>query len=191
MRVIAGRYKGRRLRCPSQDIRPVMSKMRESIFSMLYSRYGSLEGRRFLDIFCGSAVMSVEAASRGASYVEAVEQDRRKRKILQDNLSILEVPWKLHLADAYDYLLRISIASQPFDIIYLDPPFPMKDKAQLLQSLGQNLLQPSGLVIIHLPKHESKLQTLDNGLFLECDRHYGGSALCLYQFDHQNSSGNK
>ncbi|MEM9423568.1 MAG: RsmD family RNA methyltransferase [Spirochaetota bacterium] len=189
MRISAGRYKGRALRCPSEDIRPVTAKMRESIFSMLYSRYGSLEGLRFLDVFCGSAVMSVEAASRGAAYVEAVDRDPRKKKILRENLGILDIPWKLFIADAQSYLQRISVNSPAFDIIYFDPPFKMEGKAALLESLRAALLRADSLVMIHLPKNEadeadeagSLPPKLANGLSLESCRSYGAtSSLCLF-----------
>ena len=186
MYIIAGRYKGQRIRCPDQDIRPVMSRMRESIFSMLYSRYGGLEGLHFLDLFCGSAIMSLEAASRGAAYIEAVERDRRKKKILEDNLSILEVPWKLHITTVQEYLGQTFTDSKLFDIIYFDPPFKMKHKTRLLEYLNPKLLHPAGVILMHLPKQEEallpqKLELDQNPLLLEYCKRYGGSSVCFYQ----------
>ena len=185
MQITAGLYKGRRLRCPAKDIRPVMSKMREAIFSMLYSRYGSLEGLQFLDLFCGSAVMSIEAASRGVSYVEAVECDWRKRKILQENLGMLQVPWKLQMRDVFQYLRLASTNASTvnsFDIIYLDPPFVLKDKVQLLHKLPVPLMQENCLVMLHLPRHEEATlpASLQNGLKQQASKYFGSSALCLY-----------
>ncbi|WGK69662.1 RsmD family RNA methyltransferase [Candidatus Haliotispira prima] len=198
MRITAGLYKGRSLRCPKEDIRPVMSKMRESIFSMMVSRFGSLENLRFLDLFCGSAIMSVEAASRGISFIEAVDKDRRKKKILEENLSIVQVPRKLHIVDVYRYLAQAARPArepaEPFDIIYIDPPFQMDNKAKILQSLAPSLYHENSLVMIHLPKQEESLlppslspeHSTDKagkqagGLVLERTKYYGGSALCLY-----------
>ncbi len=184
MRISGGLYKGRLLQCPKTNIRPVMARMREAIFSILYSRYGSLEGLRFLDVFCGSAIMAVEAASRGGSYVEVVESDSRKRKILEQNLAILDIPWKLHIMDALDYLRRNSTAAEAFDVIYLDPPFRMGHKIELLHAIRSQLLRPDGLVIMHLPKQKQEQPVLPailhNGLALERCKFYGGSTLCLY-----------
>ncbi len=191
MRITAGLYKGRTLCCPKQDIRPVMAKMRESIFSMLYSRYASgsrgLDGLRFLDLFCGSAVMAVEAASRGACYVEAVERDRRKKTILEQNLGILEIPWRLHITDVQRYLRQAArpernIRAEPFDIIYLDPPFAMPNKAGLLKELPSTLLHTGSLIMLHLPRQEATLLSEQpvGGLQRESCKYFGGSALCLY-----------
>jgi 16S rRNA (guanine966-N2)-methyltransferase len=63
MRITGGEYRGRIVKCPPGVIRPAMDRMRESLFSIL----GNLEGKSFLDIFSGSGVVGLEAASRGLS----------------------------------------------------------------------------------------------------------------------------
>ena len=185
MRITGGLYKGRRLRCPatgrnsSQNIRPVMAKMRESIFSMLYSRFGGVEGLRFLDLFGGSGLMSVEAASRGAAYLEIVESDLRKKNVLEWNLGIAEVPWKLHMLSVQDFLAQRS-ESPAFDVVYIDPPFSMENKEQILEALACSGLC-RGLVLLHRPTAEAKRTKRSSGsLMLEHCKYYGGSALCCY-----------
>jgi 16S rRNA (guanine(966)-N(2))-methyltransferase RsmD len=94
-----------------------MDKMRESVFACL----GDLSGLSFLDIFTGSGIIAIEAASRGASYIEAVEQDKLKRKTLLDNVSVAPVRINCRFMPAELYVKR---AKNTFDIIFLDPPFP-------------------------------------------------------------------
>lgn len=83
MRIIAGRYGGRRLKVPPGIIRPAMDQMRESVFASL----GNLEGARFLDLFAGSGSVGLEAASRGAALVVFVESDRKKIATLKENIT--------------------------------------------------------------------------------------------------------
>lgn len=83
MRIIAGRFGGRRLRVPPGVIRPAMDQLRESVFGTL----GPLDGLAFLDLFAGSGSVGLEAASRGAARVVFVESDRKKIATLQRNVS--------------------------------------------------------------------------------------------------------
>ena len=208
MRITGGRYKGHCLRCPGihgsrsrnrrsvVNIRPVMAKMREAIFSMLYSRLGGIEGLRFLDLFGGSGLMSVEAASRGFAYLEVVESDPHKKKVLEQNLSIVEVPWKLHICSVQAFLQKIQHFFQEertFDVVYIDPPFAMENKEQILEALDcSGLCRDGGLVLLHRPKTEVKqtesaANTLSlvhfDSLVWERNTYYGGSALCCYRVE--------
>ena len=72
MRITGGSLCGRKVETPDGVIRPAMDRMRESVFAII----GDLTGATFLDIFSGSGTIALEAASRGASYIEAVEADR-------------------------------------------------------------------------------------------------------------------
>src|SRR5690606_22997869 len=85
MRITGGTHRGRLLECPPGIIRPAMDRMRESVFSIL----GPLAGLSFCDIFSGSGIIALEAASRGAFPVVSVEGDRGKRRILEKNAGIV------------------------------------------------------------------------------------------------------
>ena len=84
MRITGGTLKGRTIPVPPGVIRPAMDRMRESVFAVL----GDLSGSSFLDLFSGSGIIILEAASRGAVYLEAVEADRIKWKTLISNVSL-------------------------------------------------------------------------------------------------------
>ena len=74
MRITGGTLCGRIIKCPDGIIRPAMDRMRESLFSIL----GDLTGKSFLDMFAGSGILSLEAASRGATKIDLVEKDKLK-----------------------------------------------------------------------------------------------------------------
>jgi len=75
MRIIAGSGKGRKLFSPPSITRPTSDRAREGLFSSLISTFSTLEGLHFLDLFAGSGAVGVEALSRGAALVEAVESN--------------------------------------------------------------------------------------------------------------------
>src|SRR5918994_2657122 len=84
MRVIAGRYKGRRLTAPTwEGVRPTSDKLRETLFNILAPR---IDGARVLDGYAGTGAVGIEALSRGAAHVTFVEQDRRAQALIEANL---------------------------------------------------------------------------------------------------------
>src|SRR5882672_7787597 len=84
MRVIAGRFKGRRLKTPDWDgLRPTSDKLRETLFNILAAR---IDGARVLDGYAGTGAVGIEAISRGASHVTFVERDARAATLIEANL---------------------------------------------------------------------------------------------------------
>jgi len=128
-----------------------MDQMRESVFACL----GDLAGRSFLDVFSGSGIIALEAASRGAGYVEAVENDPGKRRRLLDNVAIAPVRINCRFMSAELYVLR---AKRAFDCIFLDPPFPYRFKWELLSRIAASpLVHGESVVLLHRPQGD--LQT--------------------------------
>ena len=126
-----------------------MDRMRESVFACL----GDISGLSFLDIFTGSGIIALEAASRGASYVEAVEQDKLKRKTLLDNVSISPCRINCRFMPAELYVKR---AKNSFDIIFLDPPFPYQYKWELIANIAASrLVKNESRILIHRPRQDS------------------------------------
>ena len=89
MRVIAGIGKGRKLFSPPSITRPTSDRAREGLFSSLISTFGTLEGLHFLDLFAGSGAVGVEALSRGAALVEAVESNSGSADVCEENFRTL------------------------------------------------------------------------------------------------------
>ncbi len=148
MRITGGTYRGRRIVCPPGVIRPAMDRMRESLFSIL----GPLTGTSFLDLFSGSAVVGLEAASRGAHPVHLVEMDPKKRNTIMKNIGFADPPLQLFMMPVQRYLKRSGAS---YDIAYADPPFAMKGKASLLTLAAEHgIVRQGGLFIIHHPAEE-------------------------------------
>lgn len=179
MRITGGVLTGRRVAVPPGTIRPTMDRMRESLFSIL----GPLDGSSFLDLFCGSGIMALEAISRGATHVTLVERDRRKRTCIGDNLSLAEesscpAP-KLVIAPVEAFVSR---ATGRYDLIYLDPPFAYRHKSDLLHRIvAGNLLEPDGRLLIHYPAEETLPTTIAAHVIQDDERRYGRSTVRFYR----------
>jgi 16S rRNA (guanine(966)-N(2))-methyltransferase RsmD len=125
-----------------------MDRMRESVFAAL----GDLTGRSFLDIFSGTGIIALEAASRGAAYIEAVEMDALKRKTIIGNVSISPVRIHCRFMAAELYVER---AKRSFDYIFLDPPFPYRFKWELVRNIAASPLAADGaLILLHRPRED-------------------------------------
>lgn len=172
MRITGGKYRGRLIACPRGEIRPAMDRMRESLFAIL----GDLTGQAFLDLFSGSGLVGIEAASRGASPVVLVERDRGKRDVIRRNLSFVEEETHLFIMPVERFL---RYTKEQFDIIYLDPPFAMPGKDSLIRRIDElNLLKAYGMVILHHPKEDVIPEEIGN-LFL-CDRRTYGRSILVF-----------
>lgn len=179
MRITAGKYKNRKIECPPGVIRPAMDRMRESLFSILGSRYGGgLEGLSFLDCFSGSGLVGIEAASRGANPIHLVEMDRGKKKVIYKNLSFVEEEKKLFMMSVERYF---TLNPSSYDIVYLDPPFPMEGKQKLLQLADKvGVVKEGGLLVIHYPSEEKWADEI--GHLKKVDqRKYGRSMLLFFK----------
>ena len=135
IRIIAGQYRGRRIAVPDRDgLRPTPDRVRETLFNWLGQ---DLSGRACLDLFAGSGALGFEAASRGASRVVMVENDRVAIAALQETLEILEAKnVELVRGDAFEYL---RIGAERFDVVFLDPPFRQNALPALLEALPARL----------------------------------------------------
>lgn len=176
MRVTGGRYRGRVVTCPPGEIRPAMDRMRESLFSIL----ADISDLAFLDLFSGSGLVGIEAASRGAHPVHLVELDANKRPVILKNISFVESDIKLFTANVLRFLVQTK---QPYDIVYADPPFPMKDKLSIATLVQRHkVLVAGGLFIIHYPAEERSQWPDEIGSLRWIDeRKYGRSLLRFYK----------
>jgi 16S rRNA (guanine(966)-N(2))-methyltransferase RsmD len=159
MRIISGKYRGRRLKSPpSLQTRPTSDRLREALFNILAPR---IEGARFLDLCAGSGAVGVEALSRGADHVTFVDQSRKMCALIEANVNGLQIDEdeiEIVTAEASEFLRRRAKRDgQPFDIIFFDPPYAT-DYSSVLEFIGKHaagLLIDDGLVIVeHHKKNE-------------------------------------
>jgi len=185
VRITGGIYKGRVIQVSKGNlaIRPAMDIMRESFFSIL----GNLEGRSFLDLFAGSGIIGLEAASREAESVCCVERDRAKFPQLLENVAIAERKISCHCLPVERFIMR---AKATWSVIFCDPPFPYQFKPELVQKIAQyGLLTPNGVLLLHCPSREVLADRyLD--LSLVDERKYGGSTLKFYAHSTSNDLAN-
>src|SRR3954462_11414596 len=104
MRIISGKYKGRQLVDFSADhIRPTTDRVKETLFNKLM---GIIEGARVLDLFSGTGNLSIECLSRGAAWVDIVENHKKSLSIIRENLALLKITegFAIHPVDTFRYL---------------------------------------------------------------------------------------
>ena len=153
VRVIAGTYRGRRLRtAEGLRVRPTSDRSRETLFNILARR---IEGSLFLDVCAGSGAVGIEALSRGARAVTFIEQSRRACSVMESNLDALDVSNTTILnRDALSALRKLNDRGDRFDIIFFDPPYASEIYAPVLKLIGGGaLLADEGIVVV---EHHSK-----------------------------------
>lgn len=148
LRIIGGTWRGRKLRFPAAAaIRPTPDRVRETLFNWLGAR---VHGARALDLFAGSGALGLEALSRGAAHVTFVEQDAAAARELRERLSAWQAAdARVTRADALRYLAG---PPEPFDIVFLDPPFDSDLMAHSAQALAAGgWLSPGALIYVEHP----------------------------------------
>jgi 16S rRNA (guanine966-N2)-methyltransferase len=132
LRIIAGEFKGRRLKTPATSkVRPTADRVREAWFSILQQ---SIPDARVLDLFAGSGALGFEALSRGALAVEFVENHKASLAAIRENATTLKVEERvtIHRMDAVRFAERLQPAQ--YDVAFADPPYA-GDEARKLVSL--------------------------------------------------------
>lgn len=182
MRIVGGKYRGRRILKPSGDeVRPTADRVRESIFDVLSARL-PLAGLRVIDLFAGTGAIGLEAASRGASFILFVEDSSTSRAVIRANIENfgLEGTAKLYRRDA----TRLGNAGTlaPFDLALADPPYGKglgEKSARAL--LAGGWLKPDALFVM-----EESVRTPPSpitGFELEDQRRYGNVSISLFRID--------
>jgi 16S rRNA (guanine966-N2)-methyltransferase len=128
-RVIAGKAGGRRLAVPpGSRTRPTSDRAREGLFSTWQSLLGGpLDGERVLDLYAGSGAVGLEALSRGAAHVLLVEADARAARTVRENVKGLGLPGAEVRAGKAEQIIRTPAPAEPYDIVFLDPPYAVSD----------------------------------------------------------------
>ena len=169
MRLIAGRWRGRTLEAPpGLATRPTSDRVREALFSMLASRFGSFEGLRVADLFAGSGALGLEALSRGAAHCVFVDKDRGAIEAIRANMAALGAAGEVLPGVAE----HVRIAG-PLDLAFLDPPYGSGLAAPALERLP---LAPSGLASVETERREA---IAVGGFEEEAVRVYGKARITL------------
>jgi 16S rRNA (guanine966-N2)-methyltransferase len=134
VRVIAGRFGGRRLAAPpGRGTRPTSDRVREALFSIL----GPLDDEAVLDLYAGSGALGIEALSRGARSVVFVERDPRALAVLRGNLATVGAEGEVRRGDVLAALRDARERGETYDLVLCDPPYRLAP--DLGRSLGEAL----------------------------------------------------
>ncbi|MBV34092.1 MAG: 16S rRNA (guanine(966)-N(2))-methyltransferase RsmD [Rickettsiales bacterium] len=149
-RIIGGQWKGRKLKFfEVEGLRPSLDRIRETLFNWLQT---DIRGARCLDLFAGSGAIGIEALSRGAASVDFVELNKKAARQLESNIGLLQADdGNLHHQDAKQFL---SQEHQPYDVVFLDPPFHKGLAQEIVGQLAQtNLLAEGALVYLEIEQN--------------------------------------
>ena len=118
MRIVAGRYRGRKLTPPSDDsVRPTTDRIKETVFNILQ---WNVEGARVLDLFAGSGALGIECLSRGAAEVVFADKSPASVALIRQNLKGIEGSYRVLTAD---FMGVLRSGEDKFDLIFIDPPY--------------------------------------------------------------------
>jgi 16S rRNA (guanine966-N2)-methyltransferase len=181
IQIIAGDFKGRRLKTPVGDkVRPTAARVREAWFSILQR---SIRNARVLDLFAGSGAAGIEALSRGAAGVTFVEHDAGAARVIATNLARTHTGGPgvaVVREDALRWLQRAGAATGSFDIAIVDPPYDRPALlVEALEALGPHLAAGARVVAKHFWRDAPPATV---GLLAsERERRFGDTALTFYR----------
>ncbi len=182
MRIISGSARGRQLAPLSgKEIRPTPDRVREAVFSILTSHFGSFSGLKVLELFAGSGAQSLEALSRGAKSAILIDSGKPAALIIAENITRcrFESTARFRKQEVLQALPQLT-ASAPFDLILLDPPYNQNLLPQVIEKIESlNLLAENGIICAESAKNEvledcGKLKIIDS-------RVYGSTRIHLYR----------
>lgn len=156
MRVIAGKYRSRRLQSlPGLELRPTADRLREALFNVLTAgNPAALEGTVWLDLFAGTGAVGIEAISRGASMVHFVESSEQAARLIRQNLASLKIETGFQILKQ-DSIRALRTLTSNMDFIFLDPPYEMEEAyQQALETLPKSSLLKNESIVI--AEHQKK-----------------------------------
>lgn len=174
MRVIAGIYRGRVLaEFKGKEIRPTSDMARESLFNILR---GKIEGASFLDLFCGTGAVGIEALSRGAKKVLFNDISSDSVALTQFNLNKLNVSDNVEVRRS-DATVCLKTCAQKFDIVFIDAPYKSDAGIDALREV-ESVLSPDGIAIY---ENETPFDGEAEGLEKYDARRYGRAHLTFFR----------
>ncbi len=151
MRIVAGKFKSRLIKAPQgQNTRPTSDRVKESLFNILGSKvYNAI----CLDLFAGSGNLGLEALSRNAKKCIFVDHDLQAIRTIKENIVALQVNDQTKVL-YMDYQKALRLLKEPFDLIFLDPPYRYSVLDDILKTLEEkNLLSDDAIIVYESAMH--------------------------------------
>ncbi len=161
MRIVTGKAKGKRLATlEGNDTRPTSERVKEAIFSSIQFE---IEGRRVLDLFAGSGQMGLEAMSRGASHATFIDANAAAMAIVKENATRTGFFADCHyLISDYRSYLRKTKGKEPFDLIFIDPPYDLAAAGDALSRIVEAGCAADGCLVVCEAGNENIFAGRDN-----------------------------
>lgn len=176
MRIISGQLRGRKINPPKGlPVRPTTDMAKEALFNVLANRV-HFDEIRVLDLFSGTGSIALEFISRGVHDLVAVDQNNKCAAFLSETAEKLDLH---NLQVVRDNVFKfIGRHTEPFDIIFADPPYDMEDLKDIPKKIfGTGILQKQGVFILEHPSYIN----FENEPYFSEKRKYGQTAFSFFQ----------
>ncbi|RAP76305.1 16S rRNA (guanine(966)-N(2))-methyltransferase RsmD [Paenibacillus montanisoli] len=182
MRVIAGTAKGRTLKAvPGKNTRPTTDKVKEAIFSMIGPFF---DGGLVLDLFAGTGGLGIESLSRGMERAVFVDLDGGSIEVIKSNVQAAGVSEQaeIYRTEAARAIKALAKRGLRFKLVFLDPPYRMKEMDGLMEELAERgLLEEHATIVVEHDAEHAYPETLR--AFNQIKRsQYGDTAVTIYRY---------
>lgn len=179
MRIISGKYKGRRITAPKNlPVRPTTDMSKEALFNVLNNHYHFAE-LKVLDLFSGTGNISYEFGSRGCENITSIDGDVGCINFIKKTAKEFDLNITAIKNDVFKFLEKHKAT---YDIIFADPPYGIEQKEfeKLIELVFEKeLLDPSGMLVVE----HSKRTKLDHMMHFSFEKNYGGSVFTFYELE--------
>ncbi len=187
MRIISGKYKGRRITAPKNlPVRPTTDMSKEALFNVLNNHF-NFSGLKVLDLFSGTGNISYEFGSRGCENITSIDGDMGCVNFIKKTAKEFDLNITAIKSDVFKFLEKHKGS---YDIIFADPPYGIAQKEfeKLIELVFENeLLDQEGMMIMEHSKHT----TLDHMMHFSFQKNYGGSVFSFYEFEVDDDAGDE
>ena len=179
MRIISGKYKGRRITDPKNlPVRPTTDMSKEALFNVLNNHYHFAE-LKVLDLFSGTGNISYEFGSRGCENITSIDGDVGCINFIKKTAKEFDLNITAIKNDVFKFLEKHKAT---YDIIFADPPYGIEQKEfeKLIELVFEKeLLDPAGMLVVE----HSKRTKLDHMMHFSFEKNYGGSVFTFYELE--------
>lgn len=178
MRIISGKYKGRRITAPKNlPVRPTTDMAKEALFNIL-NNFFYFEEISVIDLFAGTGNISYEFASRGTKSIYAIDKHFGCTKFIYDTAKEFDLPINSYKSDVYKFLEKTPLKA---DIVFADPPynFEKEEFLKIVTLVFENkILNPDGLLVVEHSKHTN----LSEHESFSYSKKYGGNVFSFFEY---------
>ena len=179
MRIISGKFKGRRINPPKNlPVRPTTDMSKEALFNVLNNYFGFVD-LKILDLFAGTGNISFEFASRGSENITSVDQDLGCVRFIKEVAAEFDFSIAAIKADVFQFLTKNRTV---YDIIFADPPYALSQdvfEKLVLLIFEKEILNEAGMLVVE----HSKYTKLDHLINFSFKKVYGGSIFSFFELN--------